>query len=85
VKLIIKKKKTFIKTLTSLNENFSRIFSQLSEKGQVYLEMDDKRDPFAGGINITVKTGHGKYFDVKSLSGGEQTLVALSLISQSKN
>ena len=42
--------------------------------------MDDKRDPFAGGINITVKTGHGKYFDVKSLSGGEQTLVALSLI-----
>ena len=76
----IKKKKTFIKTLTSLNENFSRIFSQLSEKGQVYLEMDDKRDPFAGGINITVKTGHGKYFDVKSLSGGEQTLVALSLI-----
>ncbi|MBI2004510.1 AAA family ATPase, partial [Candidatus Pacearchaeota archaeon] len=23
---------------------------------------------------------HGKYFDVKSLSGGEQTLVALSLI-----
>ena len=29
---------------------------------------------------MIVKTGHGKYFDVKSLSGGEQTLVALSLI-----
>ena len=27
-----------------------------------------------------MKTGHGKYFDVKSLSGGEQTIVALSLI-----
>jgi chromosome segregation protein len=76
----IKKKKTFIKTLNSLNENFSKIFSQLSEKGQVYLELEDKKDPFSAGVNITVKTGHGKYFDVKSLSGGEQTLVALSLI-----
>jgi chromosome segregation protein len=76
----IKKKKAFMQTLVSLNEIFSRNFSQLSEKGQVYLELEDKKDPFAGGINIIVKTGHGKYFDVRSLSGGEQTLVALSLI-----
>ena len=76
----IKKKKTFIKTFVSLNEIFSRNFSQLNEKGQVYLELENRKDPFSGGINITVKTGHGKYFDVRSLSGGEQTLVALSLI-----
>jgi chromosome segregation protein len=31
-------------------------------------------------VGITVKTGHGKYIDVTSLSGGEQTLVAISLI-----
>ena len=66
--------------MTLLNEIFTRNFSQLSEKGQVYLEIENKIDPFVGGINITVKTGHGKYLDVKSLSGGEQTLVALSLI-----
>ena len=76
----IKKKKTFMKTLIALNEMFSRNFSQLSEKGHVYIELEDKKDPFAGGINLTVKTGHGKYLDVKSLSGGEQTLVALALI-----
>ena len=76
----IKKKKTFVQTLTSLNDIFSRNFSQLSQKGQVSLELEDQKDPFAGGVNIIVKTGHGKYFDVKSLSGGEQTLVALSLI-----
>ncbi|MBU0958346.1 MAG: chromosome segregation protein SMC [Nanoarchaeota archaeon] len=76
----IKKKKTFLKTLDSLNEIFSRNFSQLSTKGQVFLEMENRKDPFEGGVNIIVKTGHGKYFDVKSLSGGEQTLVALSLI-----
>jgi chromosome segregation protein len=76
----IKKKKTFLKTLTDLNEIFSRNFSQLSRKGQVSLELENKKDPFEGGVNILVKTGHGKYFDVTSLSGGEQTLVALSLI-----
>lgn len=76
----IKKKKTFLKTLNSLNEIFSKNFSQLSVKGQVSLELENKKEPFEGGIDIIVKTGHGKYFDVKSLSGGEQTIVALSLI-----
>lgn len=76
----IKKKKTFMKTFMELNGIFSRNFSQLSTKGQVYLELENKKDPFSGGVTIIVKTGHGKYFDVTSLSGGEQTLVALSLI-----
>ena len=76
----IKKKKTFLKTLSELNEIFSRNFSQLSLKGEVTLELENKKDPFEGGVNIIVKMGHGKYFDVTSLSGGEQTLVALSLI-----
>jgi len=76
----IKKKKTFFQTFNSLNEIFSRIFSQLSTKGNVSLELEDRKNPFEGGVGIFVKTGHGKYFDVTSLSGGEQTLVALSLI-----
>lgn len=76
----VKKKKTFLKTLAELNDIFSRNFSQLSTKGQVTLELENRKEPFEGGVNILVKTGHGKYFDVTSLSGGEQTLVALSLI-----
>jgi len=76
----IKKKKTFLRTLTELNEIFSRNFSQLSDKGQVWLDIENKKEPFEGGVNIVVKTGHGKYFDAASLSGGEQTIVALSLI-----
>ena len=75
----IKKKKAFLQTLTALNEVFSRNFSQLSTKGQVSLELENKKDPFEAGVNIIVKTGHGKYFDITSLSGGEQTIVALSL------
>ena len=76
----IKKKKTFVRTLNQLNEIFSRNFSQLSEKSQVSLELENRKNPFDSGVEVIVKTGHGKYFDVRSLSGGEQTLVALSLI-----
>lgn len=76
----VKKKKTFLKTLHELNEIFSRNFSNLNTKGTVSLELENRKDPFSGGVSILVKTGHGKYFDVTSLSGGEQTLVALALI-----
>ena len=75
-----KKKKTFMKMFTAINELFTRNFSQLSEKGQAFLEIENKENIFDGGINITIKVGKGKYLDVASLSGGEQTLVALSLI-----
>lgn len=76
----IKKKKTFLKTMEELNSIFARNFAQLNTKGQVSLELENRKEPFEGGVNIIVKTGHGKYFDVTSLSGGEQTIVALSLI-----
>jgi chromosome segregation protein len=76
----IKKKKTFLNTFNDLNEIFSRNFAQISTKGEVSLELENKKDPFEAGVGIQVKTGHGKYFDVTSLSGGEQTMVALSLI-----
>ncbi len=75
-----KKKKTFSHTLRDINELFSRNFSQLSAKGIVMLEPQDKKEIFNAGLDITVKVGAGKYFDVTSLSGGEQCLVALALI-----
>ncbi len=76
----VKKRKTFMKTLGSLNEIFARNFSQISTKGHVSLELENPKEPFEAGVSILIKTGHGKYMDVTSLSGGEQTLVAISLI-----
>ena len=75
-----KKKKSFLTTLTAINEYFTRNFTQLSRKGEVFLELENKKEPFNGGLNILVKVSRGKYFDVTSLSGGEKTVVALSLI-----
>lgn len=75
-----KKRKVFLQALEQINELFSRNFSQLSEKGIVRLEPQDKKEIFNAGLDIIVRVGGGKFFDVTSLSGGEQTLVALSLI-----
>ena len=75
-----KKRKIFLDTLKQINEKFSANFSQLSSKGIVTIEPQDEKEIFNAGLDILVKVGQGKYFDVTSLSGGEQTLVALSLI-----
>ena len=75
-----KKRKAFLQTLEAINMLFTRNFSQLSKKGEVFLDLENKQEPFSAGINIILKVAKGKYFDVTSLSGGEKTLVALSLI-----
>ncbi len=75
-----KKKKSFMKTFNGISDLFSSNFSKLSSKGQAFLELEDKEDIFNGGVNIVVKLAKGKYFDVTSLSGGEQTLIAISLL-----
>lgn len=75
-----KKKRSFMKTFNAINELFSRNFSKLSSKGTAFLEIENKENIFEGGVNIVVRLAKGKYFDVASLSGGEQTLIALSLL-----
>ena len=75
-----KKKKVFIQTLDAINEYFTRNFSQLSKKGEVKLELENKKSPFEGGLEIIFKVGRGKYYDITSLSGGEKTMASLALI-----
>ncbi len=75
-----KKKRSFMKTFHQINELFSTNFSRLSAKGQAFLEIENPEDIFAGGVSIVIRLAKGKYFDVASLSGGEQTLIALSLL-----
>ena len=74
-----KKKITFMKTFDSINEMFSSNFLRLGAR-EAFLSLENRENPFEGGVNIDVKLAKGKYLDVNSLSGGERTLVALSLI-----
>ena len=42
-------------TLTQVNEYFTRNFRELSKKGEVFLELENKKEPFEGGVSILVK------------------------------
>jgi chromosome segregation protein len=79
-KIDSRKKELFMKTYDALNENFKRIFSNLSNKGDASLELEDEDDPFEGGVGIKVRLKGKKYLDIRSLSGGEKTMTALSFI-----
>lgn len=75
-----KKHSIFMKTFKAINENFKRIFVQLSTKGDAYLDLENKENPIEGGVDIKVRLAGTKFLDIKSLSGGEKTLTALAFI-----
>ncbi|MEK6974598.1 MAG: chromosome segregation protein SMC [Nanoarchaeota archaeon] len=75
-----KKEDIFLKTFNEINKKFQEIFLSLSTKGEAYLELEDKNDPLKAGVDIKVRLVGNKFLDIKSLSGGEKTLTALSFI-----
>jgi len=76
-----KKKKAFMQSFSSISESFAQNFSMLDAKGREgFLELENKEDPFAGGMDIVIRLGKGKYMDVDALSGGEKVITALALL-----
>ena len=64
-----------------VNVHFQRLFTTLFNGGEARLEMiEDPEDPLAGGLEIIAKPPGKKPATLSLLSGGEQTLTALSLI-----
>ncbi|MEM9358329.1 MAG: chromosome segregation protein SMC [Pseudomonadota bacterium] len=65
----------------TVNGHFQSLFTTLFGGGEAKLEMiDDSEDPLAGGLEIIAKPPGKKPTTLSLLSGGEQTLTALSLI-----
>jgi len=75
-----KKKDTFMKTFNVLNENFKKIFTTLTPKGEASLVIENPEDIFEEGVRIMVRLAGKKFLDIRSLSGGEKTLTALAFI-----
>ena len=64
-----------------VNGHFERLFTHLFGGGEARLEMiESPEDPLAGGLEIIAKPPGKKPATLSLLSGGEQTLTALSLI-----
>ncbi|MBW2988832.1 chromosome segregation protein SMC [Candidatus Woesearchaeota archaeon] len=75
-----KKKGLFMKNFDIINNNFKNIFSQLTTKGEATLDLENKENPFEGGLGVKVRLTGQKFMDIRSLSGGEKTLTALAFI-----
>src|SRR5690606_33664923 len=63
-----------------VNGHFQRLFTTLCGGGEARLEMIESEDPLEGGLEIIAKPPGKKPATLSLLSGGEQTLTALSLI-----
>ncbi|HRD76592.1 MAG TPA: chromosome segregation protein SMC, partial [Hyphomicrobiaceae bacterium] len=65
----------------TVNGHFQRLFTTLFGGGEARLEMiESAEDPLEGGLEIIAKPPGKKPATLSLLSGGEQTLTALSLI-----
>lgn len=64
----------------NVNRHFTNLFTTLFGGGEARLEMLEGEDPLSGGLEIIAKPPGKKPTTLSLLSGGEQTLTALSLI-----
>jgi chromosome segregation protein len=74
-------KKRLNEAFEQVNAHFQRLFTTLFNGGEARLEMiESEEDPLEGGLEIIAKPPGKKPATLSLLSGGEQTLTALSLI-----
>ncbi len=65
---------------TKVNENFSRLFTELFGGGRAYLEWTDGDDPLEAGLEIFASPPGKKLQSLSLLSGGERALTAIALL-----
>ncbi len=78
--LNLKKKTSLNKVYEAVNDNFRRAYAELSQGGEAELVMENKEEPFQGGMAIKAKPKQGKVLRLEALSGGEKSLTALAFI-----
>ncbi|MBI5051570.1 chromosome segregation protein SMC [Candidatus Micrarchaeota archaeon] len=74
----LKKKEAFFETYYAVSDNFKKMFEKISV-GEGFLYLDKPNTPFESGMYIKIKRGNHEH-TLDSLSGGENTLVALMFI-----
>jgi len=75
-----KKKEGLAKIFTSINENFGRVYAELTEGGEAELALENPEKPFEAGLLLKVKPAHKKALRLEALSGGERSLASMALI-----
>ncbi len=69
----------FAESFAQINKNFNAIFKDLFAGGSAKLSLEDESDVLESGITIEVSPPGKLIKNLSSLSGGEQSLVAISI------
>ncbi|MFN3926322.1 MAG: chromosome segregation protein SMC [Pseudanabaenaceae cyanobacterium] len=69
----------FMTAFNAVNENFQKIFAELSD-GDGYLQLENPHDPLSAGLNLVAHPKGKPVQNLSSMSGGEKSLTALSFI-----
>jgi chromosome segregation protein len=69
----------FMDAFNQINSNFKEIFSELSD-GYGELVLENPENPFDGGMVIKAQPAGKTLLNIEARSGGEQSLIALSLL-----
>lgn len=72
-------KTKFLEGFNSINEHFKRIFTEVFGGGSAHLELTDPEDVLNSGIEIFAAPPGKLIKNLISLSGGEQTMVAITI------
>ena len=75
-----KKKEGLLKVFAAINENFKRVYAELSEGGEAELVLENEQDPLLGGLIMRAKPPHKKVLRLEALSGGEKSLVSMAFL-----
>lgn len=73
-------KKEFMATFRKIETNFGKVFQQLFNGGEAYINLTDTEDILNAGIIIKAQPPGKKLTSIKLLSGGEKSLTAISLL-----
>ncbi|HXV86917.1 MAG TPA: AAA family ATPase, partial [Gemmatimonadales bacterium] len=70
----------FVDTFAAIRENFGKVFLTLFEGGECDVRLADEADPLGSDIEIRAAPRGKRTQRIHLLSGGERTLVAISLL-----
>jgi len=75
-----KKKEGLGKVFVAINENFKKVYAELSDGGEADLILENPEDPFQAGLIVKVRPPNKKVLRLEALSGGEKSLVSMAFI-----
>lgn len=78
--IVQKKKEGLMVVFEAVNANFQRIYKQLTDGGDAYLELENPEKPFEGGLIMKAQPVGKKVARLQALSGGEKSMTALALV-----